>query len=605
MRPSSHFFLNALKVAIFRRKAPLLVVVFLLILAATVSAAQDQPLPPPAPAVVRIYYDDVADLGALAPYDLFEVNNVQERYVLAAVSAAELAALRGMGWLVIPDRTAAAWRKQSGDLYYGGYRAVDEIYAELRQFAGRYPDLAQLVPYGHSYCRMQAGCRMPGGEETSGFELLALRITNERLPGASTIKDGLVSRGEKPLFFMLSGIHARELTVPEIAMRWIELLLDQYGRDADITWLVDYHELWVIPTANPDGHWLTELGTQPPYGDYPLMQRKNLDRDADGDGIVDCDFWPATRYSQFGVDLNRNHSFAWLPADARTSPCSLTYSGPSPASEPEIAALQSLLRALFDDWRGPGLDEAAPPETSGIFITLHNYSELVLRPWSFQDVPAPNEAGLQAIGDKLAAFNGYKSCRSPADDCLYAAHGTSDDWVYGELGVPAYTFEIGSAEQGFAPPYSVIDDEQWPLNRDAFLYAARIASRPYQLAGGPDITQLETAEIDPHGFLPIRFIVDESANGGQVVRGAEYSLDLPFWVEDAAPAFLAAPFAAQVVPFTLALDITHLAPGPHVFFVRGRDEGDQIGAARAVNFTVPTQPYPRRHFSFMPLFLGQ
>jgi hypothetical protein len=39
----------------------------------------------------------------------------------------------------------------------------------------------------------------------------------------------------------MANIHAREITTPELAMRFLDLLLEDYGFDADITWLVDYH----------------------------------------------------------------------------------------------------------------------------------------------------------------------------------------------------------------------------------------------------------------------------------------------------------------------------------------------------------------------------
>jgi len=152
---------------------------------------------------------------------------------------------------------------------------------------------------------------MKGGETLPGFPLLAMRVTNENRPGSSIINGENIAMGSKPVFFLMANIHAREITTPEIAMRFLEQLLDGYGNDPDVTWLVDHHEIWIVPTVNPDGHWLVELGETPAYDGPPFYQRKNANNDADNDGMPDCSAWPPGEAAQPGIDLNRNHSFEW------------------------------------------------------------------------------------------------------------------------------------------------------------------------------------------------------------------------------------------------------------------------------------------------------
>ena len=196
-------------------------------------------------------------------------------------------------------------------------------------------------------------------------------MTNEAVAGSSTVTGGTVVGGQKPVLFLMANIHAREITTPELAMRFLDLLLEDYGTDADITWLVDYHEIWIVPTANPDGHWVVELGELPKYGSAPFYQRKSARQANFLDGVDDCLIWPPGESTHSGVDLNRNHSFAWGGDGSSPEPCSAVFRGPGPASESETARLEALVRALVPDQRGPEMDDPAPDDTTGLFITLH------------------------------------------------------------------------------------------------------------------------------------------------------------------------------------------------------------------------------------------
>ena len=43
-------------------------------------------------------------------------------------------------------------------------------------------------------------------------------------------------------------------------MRMIDYLLNNYNTNADAHWLVDYHDIWLMPEFNPDGHHIVEAG---------------------------------------------------------------------------------------------------------------------------------------------------------------------------------------------------------------------------------------------------------------------------------------------------------------------------------------------------------
>ena len=473
-------------------------------LAVPAASAAPVPVAPDEPLIARVTIRTPADVARFASLglDLLEAREGDDLFILT--TQAEVDRLKADGWSVVvdPDHTQRLRQQQQEQrqraatqvqpLFMGGYRTVVEVRAALDDAATQHPDLAEVFVYGASWERLMGGA-------SAGHDLFGIRLTNRKRPGP------------KPTFFLMSAIHARELSTPELALRFVDHLLGRYGIDADVTWLLDAHLVVVVPIVNPDGHVLAEQG---------YLQRKNTDT-SHGHCTV----------PNIGVDLNRNSTFRWGVVNGPSeSPCAETYPGPVPESEPETAALQALVRSLFPDQRGPGDGDASPSDATGILITLHSYSNLVMWPWGYTRETAPNVAGLSAIGRKFAAYNGYTRQQSIA---LYATSGTTDDWAYGELGIAAFTFEVGPSSRscgGFFPPFTCLDGGAggafWPRNLPAFLYAARIARTPFELAQGPtpDAAQHVAPEgigSERVGFTPHTFARASSrdtparrANGG-------------------------------------------------------------------------------------------
>jgi carboxypeptidase T len=97
--------------------------------------------------------------------------------------------------------------------------------------------------------------------------------------------------------------------------RFAETLIEGYGVDADLTWLLDEHEIHLMLHANPDGRKQAETG---------LSWRKNTNENYCG----------ATSTSR-GADLNRNFAFQWgCCGGSSGDACSSTFRGASAASEP-------------------------------------------------------------------------------------------------------------------------------------------------------------------------------------------------------------------------------------------------------------------------------
>ncbi|MGC9358680.1 MAG: M14 family zinc carboxypeptidase, partial [Anaerolineae bacterium] len=343
-----------------------------------------------------------------------------------------------------------------------------------------------------------------------------------------------------------------------------------YDVDPDITWLLDYHEIHLLLQANPDGRKQAEDG---------YSWRKNTNENY-------CS--PTSIYR--GADLNRNYPFQWGCCGGSSDySCDLTYRGPSPASEPETQAVLDYVRGQFPDQRGDDLDAAAPPDATGILLDLHSYSELVLWSWGFTYDPAPNGTALQTLGRKFAYFNGYEPSQSTG---LYITDGTTDDFAYGELGLAAYTFELGTS---FFQSCSYFENNILADNLEALLYAAKVVRTPYLTPAGPDVLNLAVAPDAVHRGTPFtltgtlddtRYNHNYGAEPTQSIAAAEYYVDTPPWATDTpSPQALTAVDGTfdeteEEVTATLATDL--LEQGRHILYVRGRDSSGNWGPFSAV-----------------------
>ena len=529
---------------------------------------QQRPADDDGPVVARVTVRDAEELDRLVALglDLLETREGDDLFVLT--TPARLARLRRDGWSVRVDKAQTELvRRQRPELrtsrgakgagvaassVQDGYLTVPEMRAHVDQRAAEYPGLVAVFDYGESWERVAGG-------PASGHNLFAVELTNKAIPGP------------KPTFFLMGAIHARELVTSELALRFVDHLLTNYGSSADATWLLDEHRVVVVPVVNPDGRRLAEQNIQ---------QRKNTNTTTGGN----CPN-PGDAFNQFGVDLNRNHSFKWGTVDLPTTdPCSQTYPGASAASEPETERLQELVRTYFADQRGPADTDAAPPDTTGVLISLHSYANLVMWPWGHSASPAPNAAGLSRIGQKFAAYNGTTAQQA---NQLYPSSGKTDEWAYGELGIAAYVFEVGPNDGecgGFMPPYSCLDGGAngnfWPRNLPAFLYAARIARAPYQLAEGPSPESVVAIPAAGSLDFEVRALFDERTNGGQRITAAEYYVNTPPWRGGVPLPMTAADgnFDGTVETATAPVAILE---GSQTIYVRAQDEQGNWGPVRA------------------------
>lgn len=558
-----------------RKTLALLMVGALAAPGAPAAAPTDDPL-----FFVTVHYATRTQLQAVA--SRFQHVAIDEKTHTIGVEATqdELDELRLYGFDATIDEPATL-RMRQAETYWSGrrtsvhpsaisgypcYRTVDETYATMDQLAQSHPSLAQAVDIGPSWLENEA----PG----TGHRLRALELSNR-----ATGFEG------KPAMVVFASIHAREYTPAELLTRFAEGLVNGYGTDPEATWLLDNFRFHLILQANPDGRVKAENG---------LSWRKNVD-DTNGN----CS---ATSY---GVDLNRNFSFLWHGARGGSSgnACDGSYRGPSSLSEAESQALLRYVAGTPDsngvysggvlpDRRDDTVDNAAPGSYRGMFLDLHSYSRTVMWPWSYTTAKSPNATALRTLGRRLAWYNGYTPKQWSR---LYLGDGTDTDTMYGLLGVPSYTIEMGEA---FFESCSTFEDTTLPKNLQALRFAARNLWAPYLYPSGPTTTKLSVSPTLVAAGTPVtvnatlndrRFSTRNGTEAVQAIGSATVFLDQAPWATEAA-GYAMAPsdgsFNETAEPAALRLSTDGLASGRHVVFVQGTDASGSAGTPQAVYFTV-------------------
>lgn len=509
--------------------------------------------------VVKAYYDSkeqVDDIASVLPP--WEVNQ-ERQYIVVEVDASEYALLEQLGFRVEVDDALTlelntprviSPNQGGGIPGYSCYRTVEETFDSALALATNYPHLAEWMDVGDSWEKVT-----PGG--LPGYDMMVLRLTNENMGGV------------KPKLFATGAIHAREYTTAELLTRFAEYLINNYGIDADATWLLDHHEIHLMLQTNPDGRKHAETG---------LSWRKNTNNNY------------CANSNDRGADLNRNFSFQWgCCGGSSGNVCSETYRGASAGSEPETQAVQNYLLNNFEDLRDPDLGAAAPLTTTGVYLDIHSYSQLVLWPWGFPS-QSGNDTQLTTLGRKMAYFNNYMPQQSYD---LYATDGTTIDFAYGELGLPAYTFELGTS---FFQSCSSFESTIFPDNLESLIYTAKALREPYMAPAGPEAlnASLVGGAVAAGTPVTITAVLDDSRystnNGTEPVHNisaAEYYIDVPYWITDTTPVALPmvaadGNFNSPVETATAVVDTTGLASGRHTIFIRGQDSNGSWGVVSAL-----------------------
>jgi hypothetical protein len=236
--------------------------------------------------------------------------------------------------------------------------------------------------------------------------------------------------------------HAREWVTPLVVVETAERLLRNYAHDGATKNLVDNLDIFLVPSANPDGGHYS-------FYDFNFQRRTMVNYCADNNA-------DPNRRDQWGVDQNRNYPVGSMTdgyTGASGSCTSDVFAGSGELSEQESRNIHWLPQA-FPNIR--------------FSMNVHSFGNYFM--WSPGAYTVPSRTTLARPSFGTEAFfwaasqqilTSIKASRGtvvtpartgPIADVLYSAAGNSGDMLYYLYGIYAWNFEVG--DQGFQPPFA-------------------------------------------------------------------------------------------------------------------------------------------------------
>ncbi|MBC7863505.1 MAG: immune inhibitor A [Bacteroidia bacterium] len=309
---------------------------------------------------------------------------------------------------------------------FAGFFTFQEILNNLDSMASKYPNLITV--------KQSIGA----GTTVEGRTIYYVKISDN--PNLNE---------NEPEILYNSLHHAREPESVSQLIYFMWFLLEHYGSDATIDYLVNNNEMYFIPIVNPDGYEYN-YSTNPTGGG---MWRKNRRDNLDG---------------TMGVDLNRNYSYQWAYDNTGSSPTSSsdTYRGPSAASEPETQLMKSFINA----------------HEFGISLNNHTYSDVLIYPFCYEtNLLTPDSVQFSKYGQLMTMCSGF-AFGTVNQTIGYTGNGGIDDWLYADTltvirnKVFSFTPEAGAASDGFWPAQArIVPIAQNTMAQN--IYAAKLVAQ--------------------------------------------------------------------------------------------------------------------------------
>lgn len=263
----------------------------------------------------------------------------------------------------------------------------------------------------------------------------------------------------KPKVLYTSLHHAREPGSLSETIFFMWYILENYGTDPEVTYLMDNLEIFCVPMINPDGY-VHNVVNDPNGGG---MHRKNKNPNV---GNVN---------DNPGVDLNRNYSYQWGTTGVDLGDeNSDTYPGSGPFSEPETKNMKK----IAENWN------------VSFAFNAHTYTGLLLYPIGATEQEfAADHDYFDAYTSHMVKFNNYDPDKSSG---LYPASGDSDDYMYKDEDVFAVTPEVGF--NGFWPPVNQITPDCIDM-----LFPNLVMAHLPLVYGATESTDLSSTIVDMSG----------------------------------------------------------------------------------------------------------
>lgn len=174
---------------------------------------------------------------------------------------------------------------EAGDkLTFDKFHTTCVINTWMIRYAEQYPEIVELYEIAQSF---------------EGRPILQMTITNKKI-GKHT---------DKPAAFFEGNRHSGEVTSSESVMWLMQHLLENYGKDPEITRLVDTRTFYLRPVNNPDGHNLymhtaqSNRSTVRPYdNDGDGLLDEDSPDDINGDGIITQMRWKDPENGNYIID---------------------------------------------------------------------------------------------------------------------------------------------------------------------------------------------------------------------------------------------------------------------------------------------------------------
>ncbi|MEL7159416.1 MAG: M14 family zinc carboxypeptidase [Bacteroidota bacterium] len=319
----------------------------------------------------------------------------------------------------------------------GGFYTYAEVLQQMDEMFSLYPNLITQ--------------RFSIGTTIEGRTIWAVKISDNPNTDEST--------AEAPVYFDALH-HAREPGSMATVINFMFHMLENYNTDAGIEYLIDNREIFIVPVVNPDGY------------EYNRQTNPN------GGGLWRKNRRVNSGSSCRGVDLNRNYDSDFGGQGTSSNPCSNSYRGTSAFSEPESQAIRDFTTSI-------GAPIAYTTHTSGGYWLGPDFSD------GRADFAIHAELNSDCMDENEYAYG-------DANLILGYAAGTTQGWMYEDLGTLSWTPEIGTT--GFWPApseiISLVNQQIKPYEYACWVAGARADLQDFAVTSAQGLSTAAPLELD-------------------------------------------------------------------------------------------------------------